>query len=664
LDICVAVGIPSLFCQAERVTLLSVCCASIQGTHPAVRRHSHSNRVFEKNVHPMLKFQMNLIAATTTASFRSPGQPPRPVQPRPDNRPKSSAGSSLLIVLILVGVSFVMVGSIYSYTKHTVRLNQRLNDYYLAVAAAEAATEKVLSQVNSDYKTYGASYVASRLSYYSTQTPTTTEAAGWSNFDFMDLSGQADRVEVQYTALSGFLPLGGQYGSLRGFKNRMRILANARPHSSLDGVVGSVYQDVEFTRIPIFQFAAFYNVILEIHPGADMTITGPVHCNTNIYLSPGATLTFNGDVTSSGTIYAAWNPLSPKGPSFSGTIDFNGAHDSGVSTMNLPIGTNNSPAAVHQVLELPPGPLPFGSENPVSSLGQQRYYNNADLIVVVSNSTVSVTSGRWNAFATSLNTNEVSLFVSTNVSFYSKRESKTVQAIQIDVAGLRSWNATNTSIRPYVPQHDIDTIYVSDRRTLSGANESGVRLVNGTNLPPLGLTLATDSPAYILGDYNVPPAAKGTTNTTGTLPASVAADAITILSGAWKDANGKEKLDSRVASSTTVNAAFLTGIVATTSTADSGGLHNFPRFLESWTAKTFTYNGSMICMFNSRIATGPWKDTGSANDVYDMPVRQWAWDQNFKDSSKLPPATPSLMVLVRANWRTPAAFTTNVMAGF
>jgi hypothetical protein len=568
------------------------------------------------------------------------------------------------MVLILLGVSFAMAGSIYLYTSHTVRLNKRLNDYYLAVAAAEAATEKVLSQVNSDYKTFGSGYVVSRLSYYATQVPTTSEAADWSNFDFMDLSGQANRVEVQYTALSGFLPLGGQYGSLRGFKNRMRILANARPHSSLDGVVGSVYQDLEFTRIPIFQFAAFYNVPLEIHPGADMTITGPVHCNTNIYLSPGATLTFDGDVTSSGTIYHAWNPLSPKGPSFDGTIVFHGAHDSGVSTLSLPIGTNNSPAAVHQVLEVPPGPLPLGSEDPLSSLGQQRYYNSADLIVVVSNSNVSVTSGRWNSFASSLTTNEVARFVSTNVSFFDKREKRDIQAIQIDVAGLRSWNATNTSIRPYLPQHDVRTIYVNDRRVQASKAESAIRLVNGTSLPPQGLTVATPSPVYVLGDYNVSPAAKGTTNTTASLPASIAADAITILSGSWSDSNSKGALPSRKASSTTVNAAFLMGDVATTASADSGGLHNFPRFLESWTGKIFTYNGSMICMFNSKVATGPWKDTGSANDLYDMPVRQWALDQNFQYSTKLPPATPSLVVLIRANWRTPAAYTTNVMAGF
>ena len=118
-------------------------------------------------------------------------------------------------------------------------------------------------------------------------------------------------------------------------------------------------------------------------------------------------MTFNSDVTASGTIYQTSNPSSPN-QTAGGTTVFDGAHDSGVSTLNLPIGTNNSPAAVHQVLELPPGPLPLGSEDPLSSLGQQRYYNQADLIIIVSNSNVSVTSGRWNSFATSLTTNEVS----------------------------------------------------------------------------------------------------------------------------------------------------------------------------------------------------------------------------------------------------------------
>ncbi len=577
--------------------------------------------------------------------------------------PKSSAGSALLLVLILLGISFVMAGSIYLYTSNTVQLNKRLNDYYLAVAASEAATEKVLSQVNSDFASYGAAYVTSRLSYYQTQIPTATEAADWANFDFMDLSGQKGHVEVQYTSLIGFLPIGGQYGTLRGFQDRMRILANARSQTSLAGVVGSVYQDVQFTRIPIFQFAVFYNILMEIDVGPNFTITGPVHGNSDIYLNPAATLTFQGDLTASGTIYHSKNPISPHAAQ-SGTVVYDGAHDSGVSTLNLPIGTNNSPAAVEQVLQLPPGSLPSGSEDPLSSLGQQRYYNKADLIITVSNSSVSVTSGRWDSFAISLSTNEISRFVSTNTSFFNKRENKTVQAIQIDVAGLKLWNATNASIRPFLPLQDVATIYVADERTLAPTYESGIRLVNGATLLPQGLTVATSSPVYILGDYNVPPADKGTTNTSGTLPASVAADAVTLLSNAWNDSNSNKALSSRIATATTVNAAVLTGIVATTPLSASGGVENALRFLEDWTSVTQTYNGSLICMFYSQVASAPWVSSGSPPDIYNPPLRNWSWDQNFQSSNKLPPASPSLMVLIRANWRTPAAYTTNVMAGF
>jgi hypothetical protein len=571
----------------------------------------------------------------------------------------------LLIASVMVAVGLVAASGIYLYSMTNMRQNERSNDYYLAVAASEAATEKVLSAVTTDYRDYGIGYVVQQLPTYRASTPSASEDQNWTNFSFSDLSGQADHIEVQYAPLSGFLPLSGQYGPLRGTKNRLRILANAQAKQSLDGIVGSVYQDIELTSIPIFQYAIFYNVVLEIDPGPNMTITGPVHCNTNIYMSPGGVLTFNNDLTSSGTIYESLNPISPHSVG-SGSIVYKGAHDSGVSTLSLPIGTNSSPAAVHQVLELPPGTLPAGSEDPLSSLGLQRYYNKADLILFVSDTTVSARSGRWNNFATVLGTNDYSVFVTTNASFYNKRETKTIKAIQIDVARLVQWNATNSSVRPSLPGQDVHIIYVSDQRTFASTNESGVRLVNGTNLPPQGLTVATTSPIYIQGDYNVPPAARGTTNTSGTLPASVAGDAITILSGAWKDTNSNQTLSSgsRTATDTTVNAAVLSGIVATTASSDSGGVENSLRFLEDWTGRTNTYNGSIVCMYYSNVATGPWVNTGSPPDIFNPPVRNWALDQNFQYSNKLPPATPSLMVLVRANWRTPAAYTTNVLAGY
>jgi len=103
------------------------------------------------------------------------------------------------------------------------------------------------------------------------------------------------------------------------------------------------------------------------------------------------------------------------------------------------------------------------------------------------------------------------------------------------------------------------------------------------------------------------------------------------------------------ATSTTVNAAFLAGIVKTTSSSYSGGVENFPRFLENWGGNTLTYNGSMVVMFYSKIATGLWKGTGS---YYSPPVRNWTFDVNFLDPRKMPPCTPAFRVLQRGDWLT------------
>lgn len=73
----------------------------------------------------------------------------------------------------------------------------------------------------------------------------------------------------------------------------------------------------------------------------------------------------------------------------------------------------------------------------------------------------------------------------------------------------------------------------------------------------------------------------------------------------------------------------------------SGGLNNFPRFLEYWKDKTFTYKGSMIELFASGISTGQW-DTGS---VYYPPDRAWSFDANFVDNP--PPGSLTAVAISR-----------------
>ncbi len=139
----------------------------------------------------------------------------------------------------------------------------------------------------------------------------------------------------------------------------------------------------------------------------------------------------------------------------------------------------------------------------------------------------------------------------------------------------------------------------------------------------------------------------GTANTSDTEPASLVADAITFLSDNWSDANSSSPLASRVAASTTVNAALLTGVVETTYGHYSGGMENFPRFLENWGSAISTYNGSMIKMFPSLYATNIW-----SLNYYDPPRRNWNYDVNFDDPSKLPPKTPQLQQVIRSQWAT------------
>ena len=94
------------------------------------------------------------------------------------------------------------------------------------------------------------------------------------------------------------------------------------------------------------------------------------------------------------------------------------------------------------------------------------------------------------------------------------------------------------------------------------------------------------------------------------------------------------------ASNTTVNAAFISGNVPSANGYYSGGVENFPRFLENWSGKTVTYYGSMIELYKSQQAIGHW---GSAN-VYSAPNRAWYFDTNFI-------STPPPGILASYNYR-------------
>jgi hypothetical protein len=187
----------------------------------------------------------------------------------------------------------------------------------------------------------------------------------------------------------------------------------------------------------------------------------------------------------------------------------------------------------------------------------------------------------------------------------------------------------------------------------------GIVLTNGDLLPPNGLSIATPDPAYIVGNWNVTTNASAslslqTSNVANTLPSAVFADAVTVLSPSWNPANNQSS-NYKTASSDTVNAAFLTGNVPSNGSYYSGGVENFPRFLENWSGQNFYYNGSMVEMFPSQIANAPWPGTGV---VYNPPTRNWTFDSNFNNPADLPPLTPKVIYITRAQWQMLPAGTT------
>ncbi|HWX23307.1 MAG TPA: hypothetical protein VN578_25675 [Candidatus Binatia bacterium] len=558
------------------------------------------------------------------------------------------SGSALLMTMVMVGIALLTVAAALAYCATNARLNYRSNQYHSAVAAAEGATEKVVTMLSRDYLSGGEVQVTANLDTYRHTTPNSADSSFWADWQFNDASGNSGQTYVLPGTTSNYIVLDSTYAGLRGYASTYTVVSNARETPAPQDVVAGVMQQLELARIPIFQFAMYSSGEMEVSCGQPFTITGPVHANGQLYVEPSSVLTFQSDVTAVGDILFQRDPLDTRSPPL-GTAIYQGRKDSHVAAMTLPIGTNNSPSAIREIIE-PPPPL----ESPTSAMGRLRYYNLADMVMVVTNSGtntgVAVTSGSFNGFSTPVPTNEVNLFASTLNSFWDAREGKTVLPLDINVAALAAWSTTNSNVRVALGSNAVASIYVWDRRTLPGTSLGAVRVSQGTQLPPRGLTVASGSPIYVWGHYNQYSSTNlGTANTTTTLPASLVGDALTVLSPNWTDANSTAAVGSRNATPTTVNAAILAGAVDTTLGFYSGGMENFPRFLETWgLANPLTYNGSMVKMFPSLYATNVW---GKAN-VYAPPKRDWAYDTNFNDPSKLPPLTPSVLKVIRGLWAT------------
>ena len=106
------------------------------------------------------------------------------------------------------------------------------------------------------------------------------------------------------------IPPGESFAGLNAIQYRYSVLAEALPPGD-DRPEAILEMMFRARLVPLFQFGAFYDKDLEILPGANMSLAGPVHANGDLYTNAnGATLTINGSITVSeranGTGGAFW----------------------------------------------------------------------------------------------------------------------------------------------------------------------------------------------------------------------------------------------------------------------------------------------------------------------------------------------------------------------
>jgi hypothetical protein len=426
--------------------------------------------------------------------------------------------------------------------------------------------------------------------------------------------------------------------------------------------------DLQFVNrlVPMFQFAAFYDKDLEILPGKDMTLEGPIHTNGNLYVGSLETLTIASQITVGNRLYHGrkddHTPECTTGsvyvydPTTARPLPACSAGRREILDAELGPWNDMIRLGVDQVTVPPPDTLD-------PSPGKI-YWDLADVRIMLdltdgNKVKVKNPDGSTNTVATNaLASCSLAARYDSGPKLYNHREGATVEMLDVDVRRTLSCMHTFSSILGGKALSDdthgglvwyLGVIGPDD----DVPNNYGVRVLNGERLAAMslgfpaikGLTVVTNQAVYIQGNYN----------SVAKKPAAFLADTLNILSNGWSDATSAQtSLASRQATDTTINAAFLAA-TDTTGGVDgegeaghggkyNGGLENYPRLHEDWEDTVLRYRGSFVSLGQPRHADGVWAIHAP---YYEAPDRDWAFDTDLRDPKNLPPLSPRFVYLTQ-----------------
>jgi Tfp pilus assembly protein PilX len=283
-------------------------------------------------------------------------------------------GYVLLITLSFLIIVLIALASMMTWLGSNTTTTQRNNQFIASEYAAEAASEKILGQMEEDFLKQS----LTNTSVYAALIPTNT--SDW------PIQYQFSASVSEGTNSGNIVELPSPYIGLSAFTTPCTITCSATPIGQRYDVPATNTQTFLAASIPIFQYVIFYNLNLEIDPGASMPIEGNVFSNYGIWSGTG-NVTYSKNVWAVGNINTSGTDPFAYSKTDSGTPDgnFTYGYTSGKNHLTMPVaGTNDNPAACEAILQWPPSnPLNYslGTSGAYSTNGQVYLANASDLII-------------------------------------------------------------------------------------------------------------------------------------------------------------------------------------------------------------------------------------------------------------------------------------------
>lgn len=628
--------------------------------------------------------------------------------PLPARKATAEQGHAFIVSLMILAVISSLSGLAIYRTTGSARLNSRAADYSEGERVADGMIEYAYGAWKKAIQNKDGELSPQNLTDLSLTAPT---IANFSTIPAGTGAGQdadgplqirpADEYGAPTTTVRPYFQYLEDYPGWRGYVYNYIASVKLQATSGLSKgkYITGAKRTFEYIQVPLFQSMFFFEHDLELYRPAPMIVGGLVHTNSRLLASgssdtSGVELTFQGNVSyaggSGGTAGYSYNEPPVGGPAWAGVsvstapskMEQATFSNGGVSSQLAKVARyeplGSKPASVlnasdsnvnnDSYRELIEPPVTSGGQTDVAEISKRRLFNKAGVVIEVSGTAASPTVNVTAKNGTSLTAAQITAIKGAftgRSTIYDTREGKNVDVANIDISVATPVLNAASNFNGVLYVHDTTPKVSGDQEPRT------VRLKKGGVLPNGGLTVASQNPVYIQGDYNtgtttsstaVPANNTGNPNNTDSpvvsgytrKPAAVIADAVMLLSNSWNDSNSDDSLSSRVASNTTYNTAILAGFIpsgwdpdgsgSTAAYGYSGGANNYPRFLETWSNKTCTYYGSMVELFRSEIFTGKW-DTGN---IYSPPKRRWNYDTLF--NSTPPPGSVDAITTSRGPW--------------